>query len=146
MLQNRNVMFGEVKLLTVSLLSPFRLAAWSPERLSSIWSVAFWTSISWVAAATLRRITVPKLGLSGPQYFAFAFMTTCDVVAEAIVYGPLPTDVVPRKSWAVSVLAASAAAEPPCAISSLEFRMPRAGFVTMNGIAGLGSADVITNV
>src|SRR5215469_9420763 len=96
-LQNRKSMLGEVKLFTASLLSLFRLSAWSPERLSSISSVAFCTSTSCVAAATLRKITVPKFGLSGPQYFALAFMTTSDVLADAITYGPLPTDVVPRK-------------------------------------------------
>src|SRR5579859_7197076 len=84
-LQKAKVMLGEVKLVTVSLVSDFRLAAWSPDRLSSIWLDAFCTSISWVAAATLRKITVPKLGLSGPQYLGFAFSTTCEVLAEAIV-------------------------------------------------------------
>ena len=36
-LQKAKVMFGEVKLFTVSLVLPFRLTAWSPDRLSSIW-------------------------------------------------------------------------------------------------------------
>ena len=85
MLQNANRMLGDVKLDTFRALLPFRLSAWSPERLSSIWLDAFWISISCVAAATLRNITVPKLGLSGPQYLEFAFITTSEVLTENIV-------------------------------------------------------------
>src|SRR5439155_19755089 len=83
-LQKAKVMFGEGKLSTVSLVLLFRLTAWSPDRLSSIWLDALLNSISCVSAATFRKITVPKLGLSGPQYLVFAFITTCEVVTEAI--------------------------------------------------------------
>src|SRR5260370_82616 len=64
MLQNAKVMFGEVKLDTFSAVLLLRLAAWSPDRLSSIWFDAFWISICCVAAATVRRVLLPELVVS----------------------------------------------------------------------------------
>ena len=51
-----------------------------------------------------------------------------------------------KKAWAVSVFAASVASVPPCACNNFELRIPRAGLVMINGIAGFDTFEVRTNV
>src|SRR5258708_24017019 len=62
------------------------------------------------------------------------------------MYGPLPADCEFKNDSALSVLSASAAAEPPCAFTSFEFTMPSDVFATSTGIAGFGVFDRMTTV
>src|SRR5882672_12495055 len=62
------------------------------------------------------------------------------------MYGPLPADWELRNASALSVLSASAASEPPCALTTLELTMPSDVFATSTGIAGFGVADFRTTV
>ena len=92
----RNVRFGDVNELTWSLSLLASVCAWSPERLSTISSVAFWISMSCVGAATSRMMTLAKIGLVGPQYCGLAFISVCEVEMPDMTYGPLPADAVCR--------------------------------------------------
>ena len=73
--------------------------------------------------------------------------STSDVVLNDLrVYGPVPADWLLRNDSAWSALSAPGWSVPPCAFTSFELTMPRAGFGMMNGIAGLGSCEVRTTV
>src|SRR5437764_13039615 len=98
-----------------------------------------WMLISCVAEIMFRTTTVLHFALSGPQYFAFGVRRICDVVLYCFsTYGPLPA---PTEAGelshcsALSVLSASAASVPPCALTSFEFTTPSDVFARIAGSA-----------
>src|SRR5258707_8601014 len=62
------------------------------------------------------------------------------------MYGPLPADCEFRNDSALSVLSASAAADPPCAFTTFELTMPSDVLATSTGIAGFGVLACMTTV
>src|SRR4051794_2483879 len=62
------------------------------------------------------------------------------------MYGPLPADFELRYASALSVLSASAAADPPFAFTTFELTIPREVLATSTGIAGFGVFDFMTTV
>src|ERR1700694_2176678 len=102
--------------------------------------------MSWVGAATSRNTTLGKFGLYGPQYAGLALSSTCELEIPDMTYGPLPAEAVWKYASAVSLLSAPGWSLPPCALITAELVTPSAGLVTMNGSAGLGSFEVMTNV
>src|SRR6476469_9881144 len=62
------------------------------------------------------------------------------------MYGPLPADCELRYDSALSDLSASAAAEPPWALTTFELTMPSDVLATSTGIAGFGVFDLRTTV
>src|SRR5438067_6980706 len=104
--------------------------------------------ISCVAEIMFRTTTVLHFALSGPQYFAFGVRRICDVVLYCFsTYGPLPA---PTEAGelshcsALSVLSASAASVPPCALTSFELTIPSDVFARISGSAVFGTFDFRT--
>src|ERR1700747_3655889 len=122
---------------------PLNVFAWSAERSIAISCEPRCTLISCVGAIMLRTTTLLKPGFFGPQYFGFGTSVSCDVVLyDFSSYGPLPApadaDELNHCS-AVSAVDASAAAVPPCALTSFELTMPVDGFarIAVSCVAGV---------
>src|SRR5215813_3491762 len=97
-------------------------------------------------AWTLRITIFEYFGL-GPQYVGLAVSTTCVVVLKLVsVNGPLPSEVALSADSALSADAALAASVPPAAWTFFASTMPRAGLVTIAGMAALGVELVRTTV
>src|SRR5436853_3214033 len=95
-----------------------------------------------------RTTTELHFALFGPQYFVFGWRTSCDVVLYCFsTYGPLPA---PRElpelnhCSALSVLSASGASVPPCALTSFELTTPSDVFARIAGSAVFGVFDLST--
>src|SRR5712691_10386685 len=133
---------------TFSFLLPLMLCAWSDARSIATSWVPRWRLISWVAAIMLRTTTVLHFALFGPQYFAFGARTSCDVVLYCFsTYGPLPAPAEAAElnhCSALSVLSASAASVPPCALTSFELTIPSDVFARIAGRAVFGVFDLRT--
>src|SRR3954451_14676698 len=84
--------------------------------------------ISCVAEIMFRTTTELHFALFGPQYFVLGARMIWDVVLYALsTYGPLPAPTEAAElnhCSALSVLSASAADVPPCALTSFELTTP----------------------
>src|ERR1700709_629436 len=128
------------------MLTPLRPWACAGDRSTAICDAPLSTLSFWTLAATLRTTIDSYLGLV-PQYLGLRLSVTLLALLKLCSrYGPEPADVLFSAASALSDLSAPAASVPAPACTALEFRMPSAGFGTMNGTAGLAVCDCSTTV